>query len=128
MSLGTWGDLVFEVSSDRMRTWQSKSRSGEARYADHEVHLAKPVAEFLGPSLDSFTVSMRFDAERGVNPEDELAKLRKARDTGQVETLVIGGAPVFDCTLRGLNEDHRHHDKEGHILVAIAELTFKEYN
>lgn len=127
MSLGSWGSVVFEVTADRLRTWTDMRRSGEARYAEHEVHLGKPLSEFLGPGLDQITFSVRLDAARGVDPADEIEELQEARDSGEVRTLLIADEVVFDCTLRAMNEQHTRHDGKGGLLVATVELTFKEY-
>lgn len=127
MSLGTWGDVVFEVSADLMRTWQDMKRSGEARWARHEVYAGKPLPEFIGPGLDSLTMSVRLDALRGVTPADEIKTLREQRDIGAVHPLMIGGELVFDCTLKSIGEDHRRHDAMGKPLLIIAELSFEEY-
>lgn len=144
MSLGSWGDLVFEVRAERIRTWHELRRQGEARWATHEVFAAKPVKEFLGPGLDSMTLMMHLTnsqrgvvflddfagfqaASRGIVPADELRDLREQRDIGAVHQLVIGGELVFNATLKSMREEHRRHDYRGVLLSAVVELTFEEY-
>lgn len=128
MSLGSWGeDFAFEASDRRLLTFQSRRRSGEARWAEHDVYAATPKSEFIGPGLDSITFSVRLDHQRGIVPAEVLKTLRKKRDLGTVDTLIIGEEPVFDCALRSIGEDDLRHGPDGTLLVAIVELTFKEY-
>lgn len=135
MSLATLGDrsgtgedtVVFEVSADRIRTWSEAKRSGEARWAKHEVYSGKPVQEFIGPGLDTLNLSVRFDADRGVVPRNELRRLRKLRDTGAVLTFVVGGELVGDFVLKSLSEEWRRFESKGVLTTAIAELSLEEY-
>lgn len=127
MSLGSWGPIVFEVSADKVRTFTDVKRRGKARWATHDVHLGKPVKEFLGSTLDNLSMVVRFDLDRGVVPRDELRALRKARDAGAVNTLTIGDQPVFECTLEEITEDLRRFDAHGVLTTAVAELFFEEY-
>lgn len=132
MSFGTLGDgdtkVTFEVSADLVRTWTDLKRSGGARWATHEVFAGKPVKEFIGPGLDTISMSVRLDADRGVKPRDELRNLRSLRDTGAVNQLVIGGELAGDYVLRELSEDLRRFDAKGALLVAIVELSLEEYH
>ncbi len=126
MSLGTWGDTVFEVTRDRVRTWQEMKRSGEARWVEHEVLGTRPRPEFIGPGLDTLTLSVKLDVRYGVNPTEELKALREKRDTGVVDSLIIGGETIFDCSLRSIGEEHKRHDAKGVLQLVIVDLTFKE--
>lgn len=119
--------ITFEVSADLVRTFTDGKRSGEGRWATHEVHLAKPLSEFLGPGLDKISLSVRFDLDRGVVPRDELRNLRLMRDGGLVLTFVIGGELVGDYTLKGLAEDWRRFNAHGVLTTAFAELSLEEY-
>jgi phage protein U len=125
--LATLGDIVFEVSSDVVMTWQEASRSGAARWAEHDVHLGKPLAEFLGPGLDELQLEVRLDITRGLVPRDELQAMRRVRDTGEVLPMVIGGQFIADFTLRQLAEKWTRFDANGVLLTAVATLTLKEH-
>lgn len=128
MSFATLGDdITFEVSSDKVYTWIEARRAGEARWATLDVYAGKPVKEFLGPGLDTITFPIRYDADRGVVPRDELRKLRKLRDTGAVLQFVVGGQLVGDFVLKGLAEDWRRFSRNGVLVTAIVDVTLEEY-
>ncbi len=132
MSFATLGDgdtqVIFEVNADKIRTWTDMRRSGEGRWAEHDVFAGKPVAEFIGPGLDTLTLSVRLDAARGVMPLDEVKNLRLLRDNGAVLPLIVGDELVGDFVLKGLSEDERRFDPKGALLLAVVELTLREYH
>ena len=49
MSIGSLGNVVFEVSSEKVKTLRDMQRQGSARFATHEIIGKKPLREFLGP-------------------------------------------------------------------------------
>ncbi len=127
MQLGSFGEIVFETSADRIRTWQQMSRKGSARFAEHVVAEGKPRLEFLGPGLEELTLSVRLDAQLGLDPETELGSMREIRDAGQEKTLVIGGKVVGKFVLEEIGEEHKRHDGSGGLLLAEVTLKLKEY-
>lgn len=123
----TAAPIVFEVSADLVRTWQSAQRSGPARWASHDVHLAKPVREFLGPGSDTLELSIRLDAQLGVDPRAEIDALRALRDEGAVLQLVLGDELVADFFIASVDETWTRTDNRGVITLATAELKLEEY-
>jgi phage protein U len=128
MPLGTWGPVVFEVSADRVRTWSTARRSGEARWATQEVHASKPKREFLGPGLDTIPMTVKLDRDRGIDVAQELADLREQRDLGAQHALIVGEEVVGNFSLDAISEDWKRTDAKGVLVAAEVELTFKEYN
>lgn len=122
--------MIFEVSSNRIRTFNSFTRGGSGRWEEHEIIHQKPLSEFIGPDLEQIGFTIRLDISHGVNPEKELKRLREIRDTGEVLILIIGGEPVTDnfWALRSLEEQHVSFGGGGELLLANAELTLKEYH
>lgn len=133
MSLGVLdsGDdatrVTFEVTKDKVRTWQEMRRNGEARWAEHDVFAAKPVSEFIGPGLEGHDLEVRFDAALGLVPDDELKKLRTVRDAGVVLQFTVGGKLIGDYTLRSIDEDHKRHGRQGELVLVVVRLNLKEY-
>lgn len=127
--IGTFGEIVFEVSSNKIQTFTDFSRSGSGRWATHEINLQKPLPEFLGPGQEEISFSVRLDVQLGVNPETELQKLRKMRDTGAIAYLIVGGKPVSQnmWLLESIREQHKTHDGQGRLLAANVDLSLKEY-
>jgi phage protein U len=127
MGIGTFGDVVFEASSRRVRTPDGIARKAEARLAEHAVCGRKPVLEYLGPGLTEVSFSMVFSAALGVDPTEELKTLRRLRDRGAAEDLIFGGVPQGRFVLASLDEEHRVVDGKGRLIVAVVQVTLKEY-
>jgi phage protein U len=127
--IGSLGDIVFEVSNQKVRTFNDFSRSASARWADHEIIGRKPLSEFIGPDLDEIKFRMRFDVALGLNPRNELDRLLIKCRTGKPETLVIGGKPLgmFKWTVRQVGQSWKTFDGAGRLLVAEVDVTLKEY-
>jgi phage protein U len=119
--------ITFEVSSDKVLTWETASRSGGARWAIHQIFGKKPLREFIGPGLDSIELPIRLDKARGVIPRDELRKLRKQRDEGNVLQFTIGDQLVGDWVVEDIQETWTRFDKKGVLLVAEVRLSLGEY-
>lgn len=126
--LGTFGDVTFEVSEERVRSWRDFQRSGKARWASHELVQDKPVLQHVGPDLEEIKFSVRFDVAQGLNPAAEIDKLRKMRDAAEPQTLTIGGHPLGKFALESLDESHNWFDNRGGLLGASVSLSLKEYH
>ena len=124
--IGTLGDVVFEVSEDRVRTFIELSRSGAARLHEHMVVSQKPRLEFLGPDIDSIILPMRFDVAQGINPIVEINALRDYRDQGQRLALVIGGKFLGDFAIERITETWERMDNRGNLLVASISVNLLE--
>ena len=127
--IGTLGEVVFEVSASKVKTFDSMKRSGSGRWATHEIIGQKPVMEFLGPGIEQISFNMRFDVFLGINPSDELVVLRQMRDAGEAVTLILEGQPVTDnlWVIESLSEDYPAIDNTGRILIANVDVSLKEY-
>ena len=128
MSVAVLGDITFEASADKIRTWNNDAtRNGGARWASLEVFMGKPVREFLGPGNASITLSVRLDINRGLVPRDELRKMREHRDKGEVLQFTIGGELVGDFTINDINETWTRFDRRGVLTTCVAVLQLEEY-
>ncbi len=122
--------MVFETSVNRIRTFDGFSRAGSARWGIHEIIGQKPLLEFIGPGQEEISFSVRLDISLGVNPSEELEKLRKIRDTGTVNLLVVGGKAITTnyWLIESLKEEHKVFDGRGFLMSAIVEINLKEYH
>lgn len=129
MKIGSFGDVVFEVSPGKTMTFRDFERSGSGRWDEHEIIRYKPRSEFQGPGLEEIKFTVLLKAELGINPMKELNKLRKMRDTGAVAPFIIGGKPISSnyFALQNLTERYTKIDAYGNVLAVEADLTLKEY-
>lgn len=128
MAIGTFGDVVFEASSDKVRTFTGLSFSRSARYAEHDVYMSKPVLDYLGEGTTSASLSIRFDAMLGMNPAKELAELRSMMEKATAADLIIGSEPLGMFVIESMTEDFTSVDGHGRLLVASCSLTLKGAN
>lgn len=119
--------IVFEVSADKMLTWQEARRSGAARWVTHDVFAGKPKKEFIGPGLDKVDLVVRLDINIGVVPRDELRRMREQRDLGNVLQFTVGGEFVGDFSIENLAEGWKHVSRTGVLTVAEVSLALEEY-
>jgi len=129
MYIGYMGDIVFSVSSSHMLTPSNYERESTARWAEHALLLRKPVSQFGGPGLESLSFTIILDIDHGVQPEKQLKKLRKMRDTGAVFPLIIGGMPVTQnyWRLDSIKEGNNYWSADGKLIQCSASLQLTEY-
>lgn len=129
MSIGSLGDVVFEASSEKVKTLRDMQRQGSARFATHEIIGKKPLREFLGPGLEKITFQMQFSAGLGVDPASEMKALRELRDKGEALEFVLGGSTVGSelWTIEDLSEDWSRIDGRGKVIFANVSITLQEY-
>jgi phage protein U len=127
--IGSFGDIVFEVSLDKMRTFNDLSRSASSRWNAHERFGQKPRNEFLGPNLDQISFVMRFDVQHGMDPKAEMDRLLAWCREGRAETLIIGGIPIGmdQWTIKSVTQNWKVIDGTGKLLVGEANVTLEEY-
>lgn len=127
--IGAWGDLIFEASFDKIRTFDEFSRNESGRWAKHDLYMQKPKSEFLGPDLGDISFKMTFNVMHGVNPIAELDKLIRYVRSGQVHTLVINKKRygMGKYKIKSVSQQMTHFDKSGAVLLGTASVTMEEY-
>lgn len=130
MQVGSMGDIPFVVSYGKIRTFSDYGRSGSGRWAKHDLIGRKPVMEFLGPDVEKVSMKIQLRTDHGINPESELERLRKMRDTGAVFPFILGGAPVSDnyWLLDDIGENVSYWRAGGKILSVSVDITLTEYS
>lgn len=130
MQVGSMGDIPFVVTYGKIRTFSDYGRSGSGRWAKHDLIGRKPVMEFLGPDVEKVSMKIQLRTDHGINPESELGRLRKMRDTGAVFSFILGGAPVSDnyWLLEDIGENVSYWRAGGKILSVSVDITLTEYS
>lgn len=130
MQVGSMGDIPFVVSYGKICTFSDYGRSGSGRWAKHDLIGRKPVMEFLGPDVEKISMKIQLRTDHGINPESELERLRKMRDTGTVFPFILGGAPVSNnyWMLEDIGENVSYWRAGGKILSVTVDITLTEYS
>lgn len=124
--IGTFGNVIFEVSASQQRTFTDFKQRKSAKFASHDVLDEKQVLQFLGLNLKELSFRMRFDA-RWLSPEEEMQKLENMLNTGNAYRLIIGGQVLGKFVIEEINETWKYVDGKGRLLWAEAEIKVKEY-
>ncbi len=127
--IGYLGEVVFVSSSRQVKTLKTLSTKEDPRVSFHETLGRKPVAEFVGQGTKDVNLTLSWRVEDGVNPEEAMAPLRKARDEGEVLSFFLGNRPVGSgrFLITGLSESLLRIDNQGRPFAIHAEVALKEY-
>lgn len=126
--IGSFGGITFEVSTKKVLTFNNLSRSGEARWTEHDVK-GKPISEFVGPGQESASFSLTLSRSLGVDPTASLDKLRSFRDSGKTGAFIIGSKSISKnyWYIQSLNEGEHQIDGKGRIISIKVDVNIKEY-
>lgn len=129
MSIGSFGDLTFEVSSERVFTYDNFQRESKSRYSKHELINAVPVLEWLGSDTETISFKMIFHAGLGVTPAEETARLRQLCLDGHADYLVLGDEIIGDnlWVIESVSEAAKTWDNAGNVLISEVEVKMVEY-
>jgi len=127
--IGSYAGLVFEINDRKQLTYSDFTRSTSPRWDTHDILQNKPLPEFKGPGVDEITFSIKFRADLGVNPEQEMAKLREFARKGHTSLFIRGNQPISvnHWVITKATETHKVIDNKGNILSMDVELTLMEY-
>lgn len=127
--IGSYGEIVFEVSPNKTQTFNEFERTNSPRWQEHAVIGQKPILEFEGPGTDTISFKVLLRADLGVNPEEQLVKLRKFARWGQKALFIRGNKPISTnyWVIDSLRENHKHIDNLGNVLTIEVDLSLKEY-
>ena len=124
--VGGFGDMIFEASSEVVRTWNSLRRSRSAKFQTHEVTEGKQRLQYIGLELDSVNLDIVLDA-KFVDPEAELAALDAMLDAARPRVLILGDTVMGSYVLESYTDTRKHTDGRGRILWSEVALQLKEY-
>lgn len=127
--LGSFGEIVFEVSNRRVLTYKDYKRQTKARYASHEIIGQKPILEFLGPDGEEITFTMQFRIDLGVTPAEEADKVREMCEKGKAEYLILGNSVIGanQWIITDVGDSADTWDNMGRIIKTQIDVTLKEY-
>lgn len=129
-TIGSWGSaLVFSTNDSRILTFEKFSRTVSATYANHSRVGRKDRTEFVRPDLQSVTFTITLDATLGVRPRAMLDRLERAVETGEVNTLVLGGRRVGSnrFKIKKASEAWDYVLQQGQLVRATVNVTMEEY-
>ena len=129
MYVGTYGDIVFNVSHLQVLTPSNISGSTGADWADHEVLGSKTKSQYLGPQLRSYQMDIQLSSSFGVAPRTALDRLQEMSENGEVHYLIIGLAPLSmnKFAIESISDTWDVEGLMGVLMECKVSLTFREY-
>ena len=129
MVIGAFGETAFEVSNFKVLTFNNFKRETKAKFASHETIGQPAKLEFLYSELEEISFILTFHKGLGVNPEEEIKKLREMCKIGEADFLIIGDAPYGDneWVIESISESADVWDGEGKIYSSKVDVKLKEY-
>lgn len=127
--IGSFGDLVFEVSAEKIRTFRDFYIRHSAKYTEHAIHGRKGLLEFTGLSASSAGLNIRLDAGLGINPKEELNTLHEILTKHEALPFILDGEPQGDglWVLESIGENYEIIDNQGMFIAVEVSLRLKEY-
>jgi len=125
--IGSFGSVIFEVSREKIFTFDNFKRVKKANFAQHKIINHKPILEYTGSDLDSIDFTIHLNINIGISPKEELKKLSDIIDSGEEKKLIIGNDIAGKFVLTQISEDHKFIDNKGRILIADITLKLLEY-
>ena len=125
---GSFGDIVFEASTGRVKTWNRFSREHAASFVQHDVAEGRARLEFTGIDLKPLSLEVQLNSSLGTDPDEDILELQEIMDQGEPRVLVIGGTPQGEYVLENMTEERLRTDGHGRTMLARVQLNFREYN
>jgi phage protein U len=128
--VGNLGNLItFEVSSDKVLTFDKMKRTVKGRWATHDAIGGKTKSEFLGAGNASIALPIFLSSMHGVRPRVTLERIADAVERGEYYPLVIGGRSVGRNKWRitSASETWDTIIRDGILVEANVTLNLEEY-
>ncbi|MDQ7104216.1 phage tail protein [Serratia sp. MF2] len=126
-TLGSIGDIVFQVNPYKVKTFEALSRTSAINFADHEVAGRKPASEMTGEALDEIDLRIVLNSGLGVSPRSEANNLRSIMSSGEPQQLVIGTSSLGQFTIRTISEEWNHITSAGTVMLIALDIHLVEY-
>jgi len=128
--IGTLGKkIIFTVSDFEVLTFKDLKHNVKGRWTMHDVLGGVPRAEFLGPDVQSATMTLHLSVMQNVWPMTVMEELRRIALNGEAEYLVVGGQPVTDNPVRitSVSEAWNTIYHGGILAEADVDVEMEEY-
>lgn len=128
--IGNLGSLiVFEVSAEKVLTFNKMTQTVKGRWAVQEPIQGKPHPEFLGPGQRTISLPIYLSVMHGVKPRKMMEQIENAVENGTPYSLVIGNKKVgsYQWVITDMSEIWGEIIREGNLVSANLTLNLSEY-
>ena len=127
--IGTLGDIAFEVSEEKIRTFNNYKYSSGASYAEHNIHVKRSLLEFTGLKAASASIDIVLDESLGLTVADELEKLTQLLESHEAVKFILDGKIQGSekWVVEGLEVSHDVINNKGRTIRASVNIKLREY-
>lgn len=127
--IGTLGNVVFSVSSDRVLTPKGLTGESGSDWGSHDVVHGKPRSEWIGPKNKTYKFDLTLRAQDGVPPRRTLNQLKQMAESANAYYFVIGGQPMADNPFKlvSLSEEWDAVIRDGVLIECTVSVELEEY-
>jgi len=121
--------IMFEVSQEKILTFDGFTRNNSVRFAKNNVLLRKPVSQYVGPDLDRLNLRIILKAQFGVNPQAEFNKLIHLQRAGTTLSVITGKSAhgMYRWRIADLSMPWEIIDNKGVCISSTVNVSFEEY-
>lgn len=129
MIIGCLGDIVFEVSSDAIKTIDKANWSGSVKIQTHSRHLQHALTEFTGIDPDQFSFQVLLSQYLGVDVQNALDKFLEYEKSGAALSLTLGCKAYgkYRWLIKNHKIELKTFDKVGNVTEAKVTVNLVEY-
>ena len=128
MYIGSFGGVIFSVSSSQILTIKNFKRTTKAKFQTHDILGATSKLEFVGTEPISINFEIQISAMLGAPVKETLETLREVCANGLVDNLIVGGEVVGLFVLETLDESEIITDGRGKPISVTVQLNLRGYN
>lgn len=127
--IGSLGEIEFQVSEHSVHTFQDLTFNHQANFAEHKIINSRGLLEFTGENAQSCSIKIILDSDWGVNPQEEINKLRDIFEQHQAVPLILAGEVQGRdlWVIDNMNISLTRIGAQGEIFRAELSLSLKEY-
>lgn len=129
MAIGYFGEIIFEVSANKILTFSNFTISESVELEEHKRIGQKPRIEFLNDGLADVSFTMELNINLGVNPKVILKQLDEYKSNGLAQILVLGGEVIGKdrFIISSLSKEYSTIYNNGVLASCKVDIKLKEY-
>ena len=127
--IGTLGDIAFEVSEEKIRTFNNYKYSAGANYSEHNIHGKKSLLEFTGLKASNINLDIVLDESLGLTVDEELDELFILLETHKPVKFVLDGKIQGweKWIIESIDVSHDVINNKGRTIRASVNIKLREY-
>ncbi|NFO15170.1 hypothetical protein FDB34_13380 [Clostridium botulinum] len=129
MSLGGFAGKLFEVSQNKIYTFDEDSNEIAVNIEEQEVDGSKPSTYIKGMALETVSFNIILRQSSSIDVETEIDDWKKICASMSACYLFLGNNTVssYPFLLIGINFSDKKYLGSGKLVQCTMKLTFKEY-